>query len=254
MSVGGGSGCGEAARNGAERADPDGTACRSRRIGHALLIHGAGGGAWEWRVWCEVLRARGLHAQTVDLRPVEAGLGATALADYRSQVNEALAALPSPRALIGASLGGLLALQCATQADALVLVNPLPPAPGSQALRRDWPGTVPWRGQARFASTQRAMPDADEAARLFAFRRWRDESGTVLRDAASATVIPIADRPVLFMVSERDSDVPPSLSQALAREWGADLLRCSSPSHVGPLLGREAAAMAEQAAFWLSAR
>ncbi|MGJ7903592.1 alpha/beta fold hydrolase, partial [Lysobacter sp. 1R34A] len=96
------------------------------RIRHALLIHGAGAGGWEWNRWQEVLRARGLVTAAPDLRPAPEGLAATTLEYYRRQVRAELEALPRPRAAIGASLGGLLAWLCADLADAAVLINPLP--------------------------------------------------------------------------------------------------------------------------------
>ena len=67
-------------------------------------------------------------------------VAATRLQDYQAQVRAALAALPRPRVLVGASLGGLLALDAAEGADAVVLVNPLPPVPwhvDSQRYERD---------------------------------------------------------------------------------------------------------------------
>jgi predicted alpha/beta hydrolase family esterase len=225
------------------------------RIGHALLLHGAGGGGWEWNLWRGVLAASRIDAFTPDLQPAVGGLAATTLDDYRRQAQAALAALPRPRALIGASLGGLLAMLCAEDADALVLVNPLPPAPWAQALpARDWPSVVPWRRDARLASTRRAMPDADDATALFAFTRWRDESGAVLGAAQAGLAIARPRCPVLCVVSVADEDVPPATTRSLATAWGADLVETGSPSHVGPLLGRGAAAGAEQVAAWLSAR
>ena len=82
------------------------------------------------------------------------------LEDYAAQVRAALVALPRPRALVGASLGGLLALRCAREADALVLVNPLPPAPWSHAVpaRRE-AEVVPWRQSARLAGTPKINDD-----------------------------------------------------------------------------------------------
>ena len=92
--------------------------------------------------------------------------------------------MPRPRVLVGASLGGLLVLDAADGADAVVLVNPLPPVPWHVDMpARDWPDVVPWRRAARLSGTREAMPDADDATALFAFRHWRDESGTVLREA-----------------------------------------------------------------------
>lgn len=231
------------------------SAVREAPIRHVLLIHGAGGGGWEWTLWCELLRARGLLAHAPDLRPAPGGLASTGFDDYAAQARAALEALPRPRALIGASLGGLLALRCADAADALVLVNPLPPAPWSVRMPgRDWPALVPWRRDARLASTRRALPDADDAGALYAYRRWRDESGAVLRAAQAGIAVAAPACATLCVASARDEDVPPELCAELARAWGAKLLQAPSPSHVGPLLGRGAVELAGRVADWLSAR
>ena len=224
-------------------------------VRHALLLHGAGGGGWEWNLWRGVLAASRIEAVTPDLQPVAGGLEMTTLDDYVVQARAALRALPRPRALIGASVGGLLAMACADEADALVLVNPLPPRPWSASLpSKEWPEVVRWRSDARLASTRRALPDADDATALFAFRHWRDEAGRVLHAAQSGIDVAKPQCPVLSIVSARDDDVPPELTRQLAREWDAELLEATSSSHVGPLLGRGAPALAAQVAGWLSVR
>ncbi len=221
----------------------------------ALLIHGAGSGGWEWNQWCGVLAAHGLQVDAPDLQPVPAGLQTTTFDDYAAQMRAALQALPRPRAVIGASLGGLLAVTVADAADALILINPLPPAPFHGELpARPWPDRVPWHRDARLASTRRVMPDADEAAALYAFRHWRDESGAVLRAAHAGVAVAKPGCSVLCIVSERDEDVPAATSLALAAAWETDLIQVRSASHVAPLLGRNASGIARQAAAWLSAR
>jgi pimeloyl-ACP methyl ester carboxylesterase len=223
------------------------------QVRHAVLVHGAGGGGWEWDIWRGVLESRGIECVCMDLEPVAAGLTATTLDDYRAQVQKALEALPRPRALIGASLGGLLAASCAASADALVLVNPLPPEPWSARLpQRDWPDVVPWRRDARLASTRRALADADDATALFAFRRWRDESGAVLRQAQSGVAVAVPQCPVLVIASELDEDVPADVTATVAEAWSARLVRLPGSTHVGPLLGRGAADVAGRAAAWLA--
>lgn len=220
-------------------------------IGHAVLVHGAGGGAWEWNLWRGVLVARGITVSTVELVPGAGGLAATDFNDYEAQVRAAVLATPRPRALVGASLGGLLALRCADVADALVLVNPLPPAPWHSSLpARDYPDVVPWRQTARLAGTRRALPDSDDATALFAFRHWRDESGRVLREASNVTVAQPAC-PLLCIASADDGDVPATVTGAFASAWGAE--RWSEPGdHVSPLLGQQAASLAARVAGWLS--
>ena len=220
----------------------------------AVLIHGAGGGAWEWAIWQRILAAHGLAADAVELEPAPPGLADTGLDDYRRQVEAALQARPRPRVAVGASLGGLLAAACAGEADALVLVNPLPPSPWVDALSAHHrAAVVPWGSQARFEGTRRALPDADSATTLLAHRRWRDESGRALREAHMGVPVMRPACPVLFVVSEGD-DVPPQVNRAWAAAWGADVVTAPTRSHVGPLLGRCAAGVARDVAHWLRGR
>ena len=220
---------------------------------HALLIHGAGGGAWEWNRWQGVLEAHALSVEAMTLAPTSAGAAATRLQDYLDQVRAALQAMPRPRVAVGASLGGLLAALCARDADALVLVNPLPPAPWHTELpQREWEATVPWQRNARLASSQDAMADSDEASVLFAFRQWRDESGGVLREAQSGIAIEKPSCPALFVLSARDLEVPPVTVRAWAQVWQAESMETLAGSHVGPLLGNHAAEIASQTVAWLN--
>jgi len=246
------------------------------------LLHGAGGGGWEWVIWDRVLRARGATVAAPDLMPVAQGLAATTLADYREQAEAAVRALGIPQAqvdatvratgrqaerggaagfaagmpvVVGASLGGLLAMQVATVVPlrALVLLNPLPPAPWHTMLppREASPPVIPWGRTASLASTRRALPDASDATCEWAWRRWRDESGAVVDAARAGVALARPPCPVLVIASEADDDVPADASAALAQAWGASLWRLPGASHVGPLLGRGAAACAEQVVAWV---
>jgi pimeloyl-ACP methyl ester carboxylesterase len=223
--------------------------------GDALAIHGAGGGGWEWAVWQRVWRAGGLNLSAPDLQPAAAGLAATTLADYVAQMRAAAA---SQTVLIGASLGGLIALLLAAPLAprALVLVNPLPPAglgPRPPPRRRSGP-VVAWGSQRSLAGTRRALPDADDAAVLYALRRWRDESGAALDEAIAGVELAQWPRcPVLVIASEADTDVPWQASQAVAAACRADFWLCPGASHAGPLLGRAAAALAARALAWTQA-
>jgi pimeloyl-ACP methyl ester carboxylesterase len=220
----------------------------------ALAIHGAGGGGWEWLIWQRVWRALGASLQAPDLLPVGSGLADTGLEDYCAQM-ETVARRAAPPVLVGASLGGLIALDLAVRiaAPALILVNPLPPAgieprPRSRTFAGD---IVPWGRQASLEGTRRALPDADAAAALYALRRWRDESVAVLVQAADR-VCGLPRCPVLVIAGADDDDIAPAASAALARRLDADFLCIPGCSHVGPLLGRGAAKIAGQAAAWLA--
>ena len=223
----------------------------------ALMVHGAGGGGWEWALWARVFAAAGWRVHAPDLLPAPGGLAGTRLADYDAQVL-AWCSAPQPRLLIGASLGGLLALRAAAHLGEalLVLVNPLPPAGidgAFEVARRREGDIVRWQRDATLHSTARALPDAEPDVWQVAWRRWRDESGAVLTDAASAR----SDRPQsrsLVLVSGADDDVPAASSRAVARWLGAELLEFPEASHVGPLLGRDAIDAAERVLAWVQFR
>lgn len=227
---------------------------RQRPVVHALLIHGAGGGGWEWNAWRRVLAAEGIHAVVPDLVPASGGLAGTRFADYRAQVVDAALGLPQARVLVGASLGGLLALAAApyVQPAAVVLVNPLPPAPLHALLpARAAPGpVVHWGRDATLAGTRRSLPDADDATCLYAWRRWRDESGAVLAEALGGIVVPVPACPVLVLASRHDGDVPAAVSRQLAEHLQAQHVAVDG-SHVGPLLGRDCVGSARLVATWL---
>jgi len=224
------------------------------RIRSAVLVHGAGGGPWEWNAWARMFTAEGIAAALPELMPVPAGLTSTRLTDYAAQVRAAALSAPAPRVLIGASLGGLLVWMNADSADALVLVNPLPAAPWHVRMppRNPYPAIVPWRRQRSLAGTRRALFDADEAACLYAFRHWRDESGAAMNEALAGVATPRPDCRVLVIVSERDQDVPPMSSLALVDAIGADVLRLPGASHAGILLGRSAATAVAHTVAWLN--
>jgi predicted alpha/beta hydrolase family esterase len=219
----------------------------------ALLVHGAGGGAWEWNRWRSVLEAHAIDTHTVELQPAMQGLAASSLQDYAAQVRRMLGASQRPRVLVGASQGGLLAAMCASGADALVLVNPLPPAPWHRRLaQRAWGRVIPWQSNARMHSTRGAMPDADDASALWAFRHWRDESGLALGQAHAGVEVAKPACPALFVVSRQDEDVRPEIILEWANGWSADRLETLADSHVGPLLGRTAPVIAAQTVAWLN--
>jgi len=200
---------------------------------------------------------RHFHVLAPDLRPAPAGIAATRIEDYVVQVRAWCENRSSPHLLIGASLGGLLALMIAHDVapSALVLVNPLPPlGVEPRPAGTDHADVVAWASTRSLTGTRRALADADDATCLWAFRRWRDESGAVLNAAAAGIAIEVPTCPALVLASERDDDVPLAANRAVATMLGADLRVLTGASHVGPLLGRNAAAIAEDAWRWCEAR
>ena len=219
-----------------------------------LFLHGAGGGGWEWNIWTRVFRAHGFDTHAPDLLPSANGLTETTLDDYHRHVQQYLLSITSPKVIIGASLGGLLALMNADQADALVLINPMPPAPwhSQMPVREKYPNLIPWQSNASLQGTRRSLFDADEMTCLYAFRHWRDESGGVMNAAISGVDIIQPVCPILVMASEKDVDVPYAVSEKLAGNLNATFIRLPRASHVGPLLGKNAAQCALQAVAYLN--
>lgn len=135
----------------------------------AVFVHGAGGG-WEWAIWRRVFAVRKLRVCAPELLPAPAGLAATSFDDYRVQVDRwcrpESTQDSAPILLVGASLGGLLAIAVAAEvvARALLLVNPLPPDGFIGKDRAEaYPVIISWGGERSLAGTCRAMPDADDA-------------------------------------------------------------------------------------------
>jgi pimeloyl-ACP methyl ester carboxylesterase len=230
---------------------------QDKSIGAATVVcvHGAGAGGWEWGMWARVLNVRGLGVIAPDLMPAARGIAATRFDDYREQVFAWCRATPAPPILVGASLGGLLALSVAAEIEpeALVLVNPMPPLGVAGAGVRTWPPIVAWSRSRSLAGTRGSMPDADDSARMHAYRRWRDESGAVLNEAQAGVPVETPSCPILVVASADDRDVPCETSRALAGLLGADFVKIAHASHVGPLLGRSAPIVAARVCDWLRA-
>lgn len=223
----------------------------------AVLVHGAGGGAWEWAAWRRALLAAGLVVRAPELHAVPGGLAATGLDDYQRQVDGCVDDCTAPVVLVGASLGGLLAWRAAGRPGvaALVLINPLPPAPWHRALppaREGRDGVVEWGRRASLAGTRKALPGADAASALLAFRGWRDESARVLAQARLGVPAGVPGVPGLVLISDADADVPPTTSAELAAACGFDPVRLAGAGHVDPLLGRARVPAIRAAVDWLN--
>ncbi|MBX3727414.1 MAG: alpha/beta fold hydrolase [Xanthomonadales bacterium] len=220
----------------------------------AVLVHGAGGGGWQWQAWAPVLARAGFAVLAPDLRPCAAGLAATTFDHYQDQVDAWCASAGKELVLIGASLGALLALRAAGphQAAALVLVNPVPPAG-----IRPWPAfperpsVVAWSA-GPLHSTVRALPGLPLDHVRAIHRRWRDESGQVLAQAAAGVPGARLACPVLVLAGAEDTDIPPATSQAVAGALRGACLVLAGQGHLSPLLGAGAASVATLAADWLA--
>ena len=215
------------------------------------MVHGAGGGAWEWLIWQRVFAAAGAQTHAFDLT-ANGALATTHYPHYLAQVCSQIA-LFQPNVLIGASLGGLLAAETANDAvragsvRALILAAPMLKSGVSDRI--DFP-IKRWAHSTELAKTARALPDADSAAIAFAHARWRDESASVLNSAYAGRDFTSRRIPALMIIAENDCDV----SEAGLRAWASashmDMQTVRGASHAGLLLGRQAALTAELAHRW----
>jgi pimeloyl-ACP methyl ester carboxylesterase len=222
----------------------------------AIFIHGAGGGGWEWERWIPVFRCCGYNTTAPDLVPAPRGLEATRFEDYLAQIVSLLpdAAAHTPPVLIGASMGGLLALKAAEYARvaAVVLVNSTPSAgtPGWPVWIQAFPPWIPWSTRP-LESTRASLRDADEDTIRWAHAHWRDESGAVMAALYQGIPAQCPAVPVLVITSRDDDDVPVSVSLALAERLAADVMVFAGVSHVDALLGKRAALIAKLSCDWI---
>lgn len=225
--------------------------------GVAIMIHGAGGGGWEWDKWKPVFEAAGWRVVAPDLVPVRAGIAATRFGDYVRQVTNWCAKHKGkPIALVGASMGGVLALKAAevVRPFAVVLVNSAMPSGIRPATENavPYPTVIEW-SKGTLKETRDAMPDSDEATIQKAFKRWRDESGGVLTELRAGITVKRPICPVLVLLGAKDTDIPPEHGRSLARLYDADVIEYAKMSHVGPLLGTRASEVARTVLQWLGA-
>jgi pimeloyl-ACP methyl ester carboxylesterase len=215
----------------------------------ALAIHGAGAGGWEFNLWRRRFMAAGWVFHAPDLRALDP-LQRTTLADYRAQVAQCCASL-APDLLIGASLGGLLAL-LAGPVPRRILINPLPALPWvAQLPPQKWPATIQWAHRHDLASTRRALGRVDSASAAFANQRWRDESGAVLSDALGGVALDQQPSRMLVIAGAQDCDIPAAVSQCMARDLGADYLEWPDAGHVDVLFGSAAQPLLDHVLDWL---
>ncbi|HVT11390.1 MAG TPA: alpha/beta fold hydrolase [Fimbriimonadaceae bacterium] len=221
----------------------------------AVMVHGAGGGGWEYRFWKPVFEKAGYKVIAKDLVPAKGGLEKTTVDDYVAQICRDGG--DHPAVLIGASMGGVLVLKAAEKLHpkAIVLVCSTSPKEANPpaAEPQKYPAIVRWKG-GPYKDTVDSMPDSDEAARKYAWPRWRDESGTVLNAISAGVSTKKPNCPVLCVIPGADDTIPPEKQQKLAEWCGADVMRFHGMSHVGTLMSRRGGEVASLVVAWLARR
>ncbi len=225
----------------------------------ALLIHGAGGGAWEWRIWQRVFNAQGITTIAVRLFDHHQSDQSVADLHYHDYLQTAQSLYHQHRCnvLMGASLGGLLAAELsamlAAPPQALVLVAPVPPT-GLQhtSIASDSNTVKTWAHRHDLADTIAALPDVYPADQYLASQQWRDESMAVLHAISQPRTLSSTSTPSLMLVGMQDRDIDAKALYQWAAERAMAVLSVPA-SHVGLLIGQRAAQFASLVVDWLLA-
>ncbi len=221
-----------------------------------VMIHGAGGGGWEYAKWKPVFEREGWKVIAPDLVPVKAGLAKTTFADYVAQVKSWVPRDHKRLVLIGASMGGILALKAAEtlNPEQIILINSVPPLGiGKPSIGKPYPAIIRW-ANGKIKDTRDSLPDGDETTIQWAHPRWRDESGSVLNTIQRGVKVQKPFASVLVVIGKKDTDIPAATSLALAAWIDADVHLYTGTSHIGPLMGRRADEIAEAVRSWLDTR
>ena len=217
------------------------------------MIHGAGGGGWEYDKWKPVFEKAGWKVVNKDLVPINGKYEETTVVDYVGQV---LSWTPRTGKVvyIGASMGGILALKANELAEvkAIVLVNSATPkGVGRTRQVKPNPAVVKW-ANGPLKDTEDSMPDSDRKTILWAWKKWRDESGKVIDALRAGVETDKPSCPTLTVLGKADTDIPYSTGLALAKWANADIKSYKKMSHVGPLMSTRATEVATDVCNWLS--
>ncbi len=215
----------------------------------AVLLHGIGLGPWLWEPWLPLFAAAGVR--TVALRlpghgPDAANVG---LAEVIDEVGRALDAIGGTPALVGHSMGGLVAQVLATRRTlaSVALVSPLPAGQvrvvpprrailGAPALARPFLSGAPLKiGWSLYRGV--GLDVMDEPTARACFDRTCAWPNRLARDLAFAR--PVVDvsavtAPVLVAIGRRDTLVPWESTRLLGDLYEAVTWRYDDLGHMAP--------------------
>jgi len=235
-----------------------------------FFIHGAGGGSWEWKIWNDVYHLKfqngNFNFKFIDLVADARGLQFTSFHDYVEQALNAIGCCKE-FLLVGASMGGLLALKLCeilqSRVKALILVCTALPKfdsndKSTNTIMKELKSfdIIPW-SSGPLSDTIKSLPDSCNEMHNFAHSKWKDESGLVVHEIKSGISISfnsLPSCPKLMIIPEDDDTISADSQQLLAKQLSADSFRYNGMSHVGPLLSIRAVEVASDALHWLERR
>jgi pimeloyl-ACP methyl ester carboxylesterase len=218
-----------------------------------LFVHGMGGGSWYFGRYLDAAAAAGWESWALNLRGhhgsrAVADLGRVSVNDYVRDAVDVLDAI-GPAAILGHSMGGLVAQRAAVHPHVRAAVFLTSAAPRGiavarwPALRRGWRylwpilrgGTVRARDADSVALVLNRMSPADQRSAL---PRFVPESGRAARELALGRIAvdPSHVRcPTLVVAAAEDRITPPSVQRRIARKYGSTYLEVVEHAHM-PML------------------
>ncbi len=234
-----------------------------------VLLHGAFSHGRHFRAWLDVLAERGLRAAAPTLRPEGSAVEGRRVRDYVATARDVVKALATPGirpALVGHSMGGLVAQKLAEEGECSALAV-VASAPAGMLTAQ--PGAVPYlaplvprilagKPLAPREATIRALVlhDMDAAHQEALVPTFVPESGAAYRDMIFGLVRVDARAvrvPVLCLGGRADRIVSRGLVRATARHLGGERREYDGRGHwlVG---GPGASQVADDVAAWLLAQ
>ncbi len=211
-----------------------------------MLVHGAANSASVWTFWQGELAARGWQAHALDLRGHGGGtvdLSRTSMADYADDVVSFARKLGGRPALVGWSMGGLVAMMAAEAAGAVACVALAPSMPAREIDEAVEPRTGEF-GPEEYGivsldpERQRGMPDLDLEERSIAQSSLGRESRLARDERRRGVVIRQLPCPLLIVTGTIDRQWPRQRYHGL---WlPADYMSVEGASHWGLVLNRRA--------------
>ncbi len=215
-----------------------------------VCLHGLGLGPWLWEAWLPALAARHIRVIAAELPGHGSDLDTNAsLADCVAAVNSCLDGLSGPVAVVGHSVGGLVAQLVGVGRDlhALVLISPLPvgnvtmiPERGEllsglklvPALVAGRPVKVDWADYRRSGLAQ-----LDDATARTVFDRITPWPNRLTRDLVRRPKVdPLKmTAPVLIALGKEDTLAPWTTVRLLADLYEGVCWRYDGVGHMGPV-------------------
>ena len=213
---------------------------------HIVLVHGAANSSKVWHYWQLELAVNGWTSHAVDLRghgQAPGDLTRASMNDYADDAAAIIASLDEPPAIMGWSMGGLVAMMVAARGGVTACIGLAPHGPAREVnpdaeLHHGVFGPEEYGIVGRNIEDQPAMPDLDREARGIALTSTANESRLARDERVAGVVIESLPCPLLIVTASDDQQWPRSAYDGL---WlDPTYHEVSGTGHWGLVLSRSA--------------